>query len=162
MERRPPSWAGTGVITFVLGGLACAILIGVSSGGRETVSQAPPEPPTPAIATGHGLTLTSVSEEFPDDDAQYPAGPHAELMNANCTACHSATMALYQPRLTSDQWQAEVEKMRQTYHAPVAETAVPEIVDYLTAMSVKLGPKSPPGVVKDPMGKVGPDGAASG
>jgi mono/diheme cytochrome c family protein len=72
---------------------------------------------------------------LPEDDTKYPAGPHADVINANCTACHSATMALYQPRLTAPEWTAEVNKMRQTYMAPVAEANVPDIVAYLTNMS---------------------------
>lgn len=47
-------------------------------------------------------------------------------------------MMLYQPRLSAEQWHKEVEKMRNTFGAPVAEADVPAMVSYLTAMSAKL------------------------
>lgn len=81
------------------------------------------------------LSLTSVSVTLPDDAEEFPAGAHADLVNANCRACHSASMILTQPPLSVEQWQAEVKKMREIYKAPVAEADVPGIVSYLTAMS---------------------------
>jgi len=44
---------------------------------------------------------------------------------------HSAGMVLTQPHLSSADWQAEVEKMRNAYKAPIADADVPAIVDYL-------------------------------
>lgn len=92
----------------------------------------------PSQVAGPGITLVSVSVDLPDDTVPFPDGPHAAVINANCTSCHSATMALSQPRLSRDQWKAIVEKMRATYKAPVPASAVPEILDYLNAMSGKL------------------------
>src|SRR5262249_28218192 len=94
--------------------------------------------------TGGGVTLTSARVDLPDDNANYPDGPHADVINASCTSCHSASMALNQPRLSADQWKGVVEKMRDTYKAPVSDAAVPDIVSYLAAMSDKLPPA--PGV----------------
>jgi hypothetical protein len=65
-------------------------------------------------------------------------------MNANCTACHSANMVLNQPRLSAADWTGEVEKMRGTYKATVADKDVPAILQYLTAMSSKLGATGAP------------------
>jgi len=93
------------------------------------------------VAAG-GISLTSVSVDLPDDNVAYPDGSHADVINANCTACHSASMALYQPRLSASQWKGIVEKMRDTYKAPVPDAAVPDIVAYLTAISDKL-PEAP-------------------
>lgn len=83
------------------------------------------------------LALTSVSVTLPDDTEEFPAGAHADLVNANCRACHSASMILTQPPLSVDQWQAEVKKMREVYKAPVADADVPGIVSYLSAMSLR-------------------------
>lgn len=94
--------------------------------------------PAPSHVAGPGITLVSVSVDLPDDVLSFPDGPHAGVINANCTSCHSATMALSQPRLSGDQWKAIVEKMRATYKAPVPASAVPDILDYLNAMSAKL------------------------
>ena len=103
-----------------------------------TQAAAPPS----QVAAG-GVTLTSVSVELPDDQP-YPKGPGADVMNANCTACHSANMALNQPRLSAADWKGEVEKMRGTYKATVADKDVPAIVQYLTDMSSRLGASGAP------------------
>ena len=101
---------------------------------RETEAAAPK---ADSVSAG-GFTLASVNVTLPDDPDLYPDGPNVDVINANCLACHSASMALYQPRLSADQWHKEVEKMRNTFGAPVAEEDVPAIVAYLTAMSGKL------------------------
>ncbi len=44
-------------------------------------------------------------------------------------------MVLTQPRLKAEQWTAIVEKMRDTYHAPIAAGEVAPIVTYLAARS---------------------------
>nr|WP_250890614.1 hypothetical protein [Sphingobium nicotianae] len=94
--------------------------------------------PPPGVSAG-GFTISSTSVDLPIDDGVYPDGPHADVINANCTSCHSASMALTQPRLSAEQWMAIVKKMRETYKAPVVETDVPAIAAYLTAMSGRLG-----------------------
>ena len=102
-------------------------------------SRSAPSPPVSVSARGFSLTSTSV--DLPADDATYPDGPHADVINANCTSCHSASMALTQPALSADQWKATVTKMREVYKAPVAEKDVDAIVAYLTAMpSQKVAP----------------------
>jgi hypothetical protein len=88
--------------------------------------------------SGGGTTLRSVDVEFPDPGRQFPGGEEAEAINNNCLACHSAGMVLTQPRLSRAEWQSEVDKMRNTYKAPVAAADVPTIVDYL----VNLGGRS--------------------
>jgi cytochrome c5 len=143
-----PAGSSTGR-SIVMAGLFTFALLTAINFGRAAVSPqagSPPAPPPPAPApapppshvAGGGFTLTSVSVTFPDQ-AQYPAGPGADVMNSNCTACHSPSMVLNQPRLSSDQWKATVEKMRETYKAPVAEKDVPAIVNFLNAMSAQVG-----------------------
>jgi hypothetical protein len=87
---------------------------------------------TPSTVSGGGITLHSVSFDFPTSDRMFP-GTDADTINNNCLACHSAGMVLNQPVLTQTAWQQEVEKMRGQYKAPVDETDVPAIVAYLTA-----------------------------
>jgi hypothetical protein len=55
-------------------------------------------------------------------------------VNNNCLVCHSAGMVLTQPRLPRAVWQAEVDKMRSTYKAPIAAEDVPAIVEYLAKL----------------------------
>jgi hypothetical protein len=66
------------------------------------------------------LALKPVEVEMPADEPQF-AGPDADLLIGNCTACHSAEMVLMQPAMTEDQWQRSVEKMRNVYKAPIAQ-----------------------------------------
>ena len=114
------------------------------------------EPAPPSSVSAKGFTLASTSVDLPVDEATYPDGPHADAINANCTSCHSASMALTQPALSADQWKATVTKMREVYHAPVAETDIPAIVAYLIAMpSQKAAPAT--GKAQDPDPKIAPD-----
>lgn len=110
----------------------------------------------PTSVSARGFSLTSTSVDLPVDDATYPDGPHADVINANCTSCHSASMALTQPALSADQWKATVTKMREVYKAPVAKKDVDAIVAYLTAMpSQKVAPAT--GKAQDPDPKAAPD-----
>lgn len=101
--------------------------------------------PVPTSVAARGFTLTSVAVDLPLEEPPYPDGPHADVINQNCTACHSASMALTQPKLSADQWKAIVTKMRDTYHAPVTAADVPAIIDYLTAMPSQRGGTPAPG-----------------
>ncbi len=84
-----------------------------------------------ASVSGNGITLQSLSVDFPDSTSVFPGGAAADIVNANCTACHSPGMVLTQPALTQAQWQAEANKMRNDFKAPIDEKDVPAIVAYL-------------------------------
>jgi mono/diheme cytochrome c family protein len=88
----------------------------------------------PATVTGAGITLQSVSVDLPDVDRAFPDGQGVDVVNANCSGCHSPNMVLMQPVLSSATWQEEVNKMRKLYKAPVAAEDVPAIVAYLTSI----------------------------
>ena len=85
----------------------------------------------PATVAGGGVTLRSTSVDLPDSDRLFPGGSEADAINNNCLSCHSAGMVLNQSRLSRTDWQAEVDKMRNVYLAPVAAQDVPAIVEYL-------------------------------
>lgn len=123
---RAPSFA---VIALVLIGATLAVLVAVS--GRERVASPVAAAPDAASVAGGGFALTSTAVELPADEAVFPAGPNVDLVNQRCLACHSASMVLTQPKLKPEQWHAIVEKMRDAYHAPVAEHEVAPIVTYL-------------------------------
>ena len=82
------------------------------------------------------LPLRSVNVEVPDSDRKFP-GAGSDAINNNCLACHSADMFLNQPALPNTAWQAEVNKMIHVYKAPLAESDVGAIVDYLTRTESK-------------------------
>ncbi len=129
-----PSFAALGLL-----GVGAALLALIDVGNPGTlpdptfVDSFPPV--APYQLTDRDITLISTSVSYPDDSAVYPDGPHADAVNANCVACHSASMALNQPPLSAKQWAGEVAKMRDVYKAPISEQDVPAIVAYLTAMS---------------------------
>jgi cytochrome c553 len=81
------------------------------------------------------VTLRSVSINLPESDRTFPGGADADAINSNCLICHSAGMVLTQSNLSRADWQAEVEKMRNSYKAPIAAKDVPAIVDYLAKLS---------------------------
>lgn len=134
MMRRLPTFA-------LLAALATATLAVSAAGARK------PEPaaePTPARVTANGFTLTSSAIELPVEEPFFPdspdGGPKADTINADCTACHSASMTLTQPALSPEAWAGVVHKMRDVYHAPVPEEDVPAILAYLAHLSPKAAP----------------------
>ncbi len=132
MKSLSAGWIAGGVI-----GIAAIALVVVGSSGSRTPPAATPAMASvaaPGSVAANGFTLASTSVVLPAEAAIFPAGPHADAVNANCTACHSASMALTQPALSADQWKATVTKMREVYKAPIAEQDVPAILAYLTAM----------------------------
>jgi cytochrome c5 len=102
-------------------------------GGASPVAAAEQQAPAPSTVSAGGVTLRSVNVDFPDGDRRFE-GPGADVVNNNCLACHSAGMVLTQPRLSRAVWQGEVDKMRNTYKAPVEAADVPAIVDYLATL----------------------------
>jgi hypothetical protein len=75
----------------------------------------------------------SESVDLPFGDRTF-SGPNTGAINNNCLACHSAGMVLNQPTMPRAMWQAEVDKMRAVYKAPVPEGDVKPIVDYLAQL----------------------------
>ena len=81
-------------------------------------------------------TAAPVSYTLPDETAAFKPGPNLEVVQNNCTGCHSADYINTQPRgpkFKKDFWQAEVTKMIKVYGAPIDEADVGRIVDYLAA-----------------------------
>ncbi len=76
------------------------------------------------------------SYALPNETAAFKPGPNLEVVQNNCTACHSADYINTQPRgpkFKKDFWQAEVTKMIKVYGAPIDDADIAKIVDYLTA-----------------------------
>lgn len=94
----------------------------------------PSQPPAAPERTPFAGALASRTIALPADDVRFPE-PAGALLNRNCVSCHSASMILYQPRLTEAQWQAAVAKMRDAYHAPIAEADDTGIVRELVAIN---------------------------
>jgi mono/diheme cytochrome c family protein len=77
-----------------------------------------------------------VSYTVPEETAAFKPGANLEVVQNNCTACHSADYIKTQPRgekFKKDFWTAEVTKMIKVYGAPIDDADVGRIVDYLAA-----------------------------
>ena len=89
----------------------------------------------PCSAEAEGkLSLKSVNVDLPAGDDTFPNGPGADAINNNCLACHSAGMVLNQPALPKAEWEAEVDKMRTAYKAPIDANDVDAILGYLVSI----------------------------
>jgi mono/diheme cytochrome c family protein len=88
-------------------------------------------------ACGFGLLEVSakpISYKLPKETATFKPGPNLDVVQSNCTACHSADYVQIQPRgpkFKDDFWRAEVNKMIKVYGAPINEADIGKIVDYL-------------------------------
>ena len=69
-----------------------------------------------------------------EGDVHLKDGPGKQLVEANCSMCHSLDyIQMNSPFLDRKGWEASVNKMIKAMGAPVAETDVQKIVDYLTS-----------------------------
>ena len=84
--------------------------------------------------------FNDVTIRLPQDPAMFPVREGSDAMNANCSGCHSTSMILLQPALSTEEWKAEIKKMREVYKAPIDSAAEPAILAYLEATSAELGP----------------------
>jgi len=77
-----------------------------------------------------------ISYELPPETAAFKPGPNLDVVENNCTGCHSADYIATQPRgakFKQDFWKAEVNKMIKVYGAPIADADIAKIVEYLAA-----------------------------
>jgi mono/diheme cytochrome c family protein len=117
----------------IAAGVILLAILPLGRGGALPAAAAAQPEPAPSSVSVDGVTLRSVHVDIPSGDRSFK-GPGADVVNNNCLACHSAGMVLTQPRLPRAVWQAEVDKMRNTYKAPVDAADVPAIVDYLATL----------------------------
>jgi sulfite dehydrogenase (cytochrome) subunit B len=93
--------------------------------------------PAAIAALGPGAVAAApVSYTLPDETAAFRPGPNLDVVQNNCTGCHSSDYISTQPQgpnYKKDFWQAEVTKMIKVYGAPIDQADVPKIVDYLAA-----------------------------
>jgi cytochrome c5 len=88
----------------------------------------------PSARATDKIALKSVSVDLPNGDRVFADGSGSDAINNNCLVCHSAGMVLNQPNLAKAQWEAEVNKMRTTYKAPVGSKDADAIVNYLVGI----------------------------
>ncbi len=86
---------------------------------------------TPTTKSESAATITNVS----DVQTVLPQAGHVALVEAYCTPCHSLRYIEMQPRMSYAAWEELVDKMINTYHAPIRDTVKRrQIIDYLHAI----------------------------
>jgi mono/diheme cytochrome c family protein len=91
---------------------------------------------TVTASLGFAAYAAPVGYKVPEETAAFKPGTGLEVVQGNCTACHSADYIKTQPRgekFKKDFWAAEVTKMIKVYGAPIDDADVGKIVDYLAA-----------------------------
>lgn len=80
------------------------------------------------------LFLLSIAPAFAGEvQVDLKNGPGRELTENTCSACHSLDyIRMNAPFLNTDQWKAEVTKMRKAYGAPIDDADADNIIHYLT------------------------------
>jgi len=94
---------------------------------------------TTAFAAGFAWLATwsasaaPVNYQIPKETAAFKPGPNLEIVQKNCSGCHSADYIKIQPPMKNKQqfWQAEVTKMSKVYGAQIDDADVGKIVEYL-------------------------------
>lgn len=89
-----------------------------------------------------GVVFKDASLILPDDPIDLPEGPRRDAVIENCTACHSPSTMLQQPKVSAEKWESIVGKMKKLYKAPVDDAAVPAIVGYM--VHVQSQPEAKP------------------
>ena len=88
-----------------------------------------------AVAAGAtAIQAKPLGYKIPQETAAFKPGTNLEVVQNNCTACHSADYVKTQPRgpkFKRDFWQAEVTKMIKVYGAPIDDADAGKIADYL-------------------------------
>jgi mono/diheme cytochrome c family protein len=86
-------------------------------------------------ATGPAQRWTKVSVAMPTNYTALPPGNGADIANGQCLICHSADMVLRQPPLTQDEWTGEINKMRNSFGAPLPADQVDALARYLQGIT---------------------------
>jgi mono/diheme cytochrome c family protein len=98
-------------------------------------------------ASGPVQKWAKVSVELPAGDTAFPPGNGADIANGQCLICHSAGMVLRQPPLTLDEWTGEINKMRNSFGAPLPAEQVGALAQYLVSINARQqSPKRPSAV----------------
>ena len=84
-------------------------------------------------ALGAALSLAAAEIKLPAESARLSESklPGYSLAMTYCFTCHSTDYVIYQPSSTRATWKASVTKMQKVLGAPIPDTAVEPIAEYL-------------------------------
>ena len=123
---------------------AVPVLLGISlAAGLAWPRTVSSEPAAKEPRNGSVPKWVKVSVELPASQISFPAGNGSVIANGYCLICHSAGMVLRQPPLTQDEWTVEINKMRNSFGAPVPAAQVPALAKYLRSINGREPQKGP-------------------
>ncbi len=114
---------------------AVPVLMAIALTAGLTWPRAVNSQPAAKQAKGPAQKWAKVSVEWPESQASFPPGNGSDIANDVCLICHSAGMVLRQPPLTQDEWTVEINKMRNTFGAPLPADQVEALAKYLLSIN---------------------------
>lgn len=69
--------------------------------------------------------------KLPPETATFKPGPGSEIANGQCLTCHSVDYVATQPPLPRTFWVATIQKMQQSYGAPLPNEEMGPLAEYL-------------------------------
>ena len=84
---------------------------------------------SPVVGSETSKTLHQI--KLPNYSPQMPEGTNRKLFFNTCTSCHSARYVMMQPEYSWAVWTAELNKMRNAYGAPLEDSQIEPLLDYL-------------------------------
>jgi mono/diheme cytochrome c family protein len=126
---------------------AVPVLLGIAlAAGLMWPRTVDSEPAAKEAAKGSVPKWVKVSVDLPTSQISFPPGNGSVIANAYCLICHSAGMVLRQPALTQDEWTVEINKMRNSFGAPIPTDQVQALAQYLRSINGRQSQKSPSAV----------------
>ena len=126
---------------------AVPVLLGIAlAAGLAWPRTVNSEPAAKEAVKGSVPKWVKVSVELPVSQISFPPGNGSVIANAYCLICHSAGMVLRQPPLTQDEWTVEINKMRNSFGAPLPADQVQALAQYLRSINGRQSQKGPSGV----------------
>jgi hypothetical protein len=114
-------------------------LLPVAAASTLLAPASQPSSAQPAI-TQPATADTVKSIDLPQMPPDLPDHPGRIAVMTSCIICHSPRYITMQPEFPRKTWEAQVEKMRKVYGAPIPDALVPDIVNYLIAVRGKSEP----------------------
>lgn len=118
--------------------IVLAIALGTGLTWPRTVNS---EPAAKEAVKGSVPKWVKVSVDLPASQVSFPPGNGSVIANAQCLICHSAGMVLRQPPLTQDEWTGEINKMRNSFGAPIPADQVQALAQYLRSINGRQSQK---------------------
>jgi mono/diheme cytochrome c family protein len=112
------------------------VLLGIALAAGLTLPRTvASEPAAKEAVKGPVQKWAKVSVDLPTSQISFPPGNGSVIANAYCLICHSAGMVLRQPPLTQDEWTGEINKMRNSFGAPLPADQVEALAKYLRSIN---------------------------